>query len=210
MKFFKYLILFLFFCINVSVSQNCDTNSIKNLCAESKKQLKINVSQSYILALKAHALAKQCPNTIYYYESIISLSKAYCQKSEADSCIKLLLPILSNYSGSMPTIYKAGVFHQLSSAYTMNMKLVDGLKNGLEALKNYEIIKDTSNTANLLVNIANIYQQQNNFKQAENYLRQAETKAKLITRKVALGNVYNTMGILYAEHGQLDSALKFF
>lgn len=60
------------------------------------------------------------------------------------------------------------------------------------------------------MNIANVYQQQNNFKQADLYLRKAEAKAKLISRKVALGNVYNTMGILYAEHGQLDSSEKFF
>ncbi|MDF2453075.1 MAG: Signal transduction histidine-protein kinase/phosphatase DegS, partial [Bacteroidota bacterium] len=108
------------------------------------------------------------------------------------------------------TFYKARLNHMLGSAYTMIMQLENGLKHSLEALRNYEAIKDSSHTSNMFVNIANIYNQQHNFKQAEKYLTKAIQIASKLNRKTALGNVYNTMGILYAENGMLDSAERFF
>lgn len=193
-----------------SFAQNCDTLSIKKLYNEADKALSKDVNRSYHLAFQAFDQAKECPGTRHYYESMIALCKAYYQKDQPDSIIRLLKPVLARLPANTPTYYRAAIHHKLSSAYVMMMKLEDGLKHCLEALKNFEQIKDTANIANMLVNVANVYQQQNNFTQANLYLRQAEAKAKLITGKTALGNVYNTMGILYAEHGQLDSAEKFF
>lgn len=194
----------------ISFSQTCDTITAKKYSEDADKTLAKDVNQSYNLAYKAYNISKNCPDTKAYFESLLSLSKAYYQKDQPDSIIKLLLPVLKTLNAKTPIYYRAGVNHKLSSAYVMKMDLQNGLKHSLEALKNFELIKDTANTANILVNIANVYQQQNNFKQADSYLRQAEAKAKLISRKTALGNVYNTMGILYAEHGKLDSSLKFF
>lgn len=195
---------------NPSFAQNCDTLAIKKLYNEADKALSKDLNRSYHMAFQAFDQAKECPGTKHYYESLIALCKAYYQKDQPDSIIKLLKPVLAKLPANTPTYYRAAIHHKLSSAYVMMMKLEDGLKHCLEALKNFEQIKDTANIANMLVNIANVYQQQNNFTQANLYLRQAEAKAKLIARKTALGNVYNTMGILYAEHEQLDSAEKFF
>lgn len=210
MRVYLFFVLSLFAQANLSFSQNCDTISIKKLYNEADKALSKDVNRSYNLAFQAFEKSKECPGTKHYYESMISLCKAYYQKDQPDSIIKLLIPILHKLPASTPPIYKAGIHHKLSSAYVMRMELEQGLKHGLEGLKNYELTKDSTNATNMLVNIANVYQQQNNFKQADHYLRLAEIKAKQLARKVALGNVYNTMGILYAEHGQLDSSEKFF
>ncbi len=198
------------FLAKISFSKNCDTLSIKKLYQEANTLLSKDVNKSYNYAFQAYTQSKDCIYSKYYFESVKSLCEAYYQKDQSDSIIKLLLPITNKFPSNTPIYYKAVIYHKLSSAYTMMMQSENGLKYCLEALKNYEIIKDTANTANILVNIANVYQQQNNFKQANYYLRQAESKAKLISRKTSLGNVYNTMGILYAEHGHLDSAEKFF
>jgi len=203
-------IISIFFWVNSFLSQTCDTFAVKKLYSEANKALSQNVTRSYNLALQAYSKSKNCNYSAYYFESVISLCKAYYQKDEGDSIIKLVLPIINTLPLNTLPAYKAAIYHKLSSAYVMMMQLEPGLKYAFEALKNYEQLKDTGNTANILVNIANVYQQQHNFKQAEHYLRQAEAKAKLISRKTALGNVYNTMGIAYAEHGQLDSAEKFF
>ncbi len=210
MKFFLLFIISIFFWVNSFLSQTCDTFAVKKLYKEANKALSQDVGRSYNLALLAYSKTKECKYSVYYFESVISLCKAYYQKDEGDSIIALLLPIANTLPSNTPLAYRAAIHHKLSSAYVMMMQLEPGLKNAFEALKNYEQIKDTANTANILVNIANVYQQQHNFKQADHYLRQAEAKAKLISRKTALGNVYNTMGILYAEHDQLDSAEKFF
>jgi two-component system NarL family sensor kinase len=210
MRFCLVFAIALFAIANCSFSQSCDTISIKKLYNEADKALSKDVNRSYNLAYQAFDKAKECPGTRHYYESLIALCKAYYQKDNPDSIIRLLTPVLARLPANTPTYYRASIHHKLSSAYVMMMKLEDGLKHCLEALKYFEQIRDTANTANMLVNIANVYQQQNNFKQAELHLKQAEAKAKLISRKTALGNVYNTMGILYAEHGQLDSAEKFF
>jgi signal transduction histidine kinase len=210
MRYCLLLAIALFAHANLLFSQNCDTISIKKLYNEADKALSKDVNRSYNLAYQAFDKSKECPGTNHYYEAMIALCKAYYQKDQPDSIIKLLTPVLAKLPANTPTYYRAAIHHKLSSAYVMMMKLEDGLKHCLEALKYFEQIKDTANTANMLVNIANVYQQQNNFKQAELHLKQAEAKAKLISRKTALGNVYNTMGILYAEHRQLDSAEKFF
>lgn len=190
--------------------QNCDTLTARKLFTESEVLLSKNVNQSYTQALKAFAMVKACPNTTVYYESVLALSKAYYQKDQSDSIIALLEPLVKQLPGNTPLIYRAGINHKLSSAYTMQTKSEKGLKYGFEALKNYEAIHDSTNSANMMVNIANVYQQQNNFKQADQYLRSAEKIASRLKRKTVLGNVYNTMGILYAEHGLLDSSLRFF
>ncbi len=210
MRFLLLFILSMFFSAGVSVSQTCDTLAVKKLYKEANKALSKDITRSYNLALQAYTKTKNCKYSAYYFESVIALCKAYYQKDEGDSIIALLLPIAATLPSNTPPAYRAAIYHKLSSAYVMMMQLEPGLKNAFDALKNYEQIKDTANTANILVNIANVYQQQHNFKQADRYLRQAEATAKLISKKTALGNVYNTLGILYAEHDQLDSAEKFF
>ena len=205
-----FIVLITFLYINVSFSQNCDTVSIKKLYTEADILLSKDIDKSYDFACQAYSQAKECTNSNHYFKSIITLCNVYYQKDQSDSIIKLLLPLISKIQSNAPMKYKAAICHKLSSAYSMMMQSENALKYCLVALKNYELLKDTANTANMLSNIANVYQQQNNFKQANYYLRAAEAKAKLISNKTALGNVYNTMGILYAENGKLDSAEKFF
>ncbi len=209
MKIASLFIILCCFFSNTSYAQ-CDTAASKNLYMEAEKILSKDVNKSYQMALQAYDKMKDCPFTKHYYESAIVLCRAYYQKDQGDSIIKLLQPIISRLPSSTPAKYKAALHHKLSSAYVMMLQSENGLKHCLEALRNYELIKDTANTANILVNIANVYQQQNNFELSDKYLRQAEAKAKLLSRKVSLGNVYNTMGILYAENNKLDSAEKFF
>ncbi|MES2838087.1 MAG: sensor histidine kinase [Bacteroidota bacterium] len=205
----KFIIL-IFLSIQTSYASTCDTLVIKNYYEKSNTLLSKDLDKALSLAKKAYSLAKECPNTIYYYESVISLSAAYYQQDQADSIIAIVLPALNSMNSSTPIFYRAGIHHKLSTGYTMLMQFEEGLKYSFSALKLYEQIDQKSNVVNMLVNIANVYQQQNNFKQADKYLRQAEKIGKQIDRKTVLGNVYNTLGILYAEHNLLDSAEKFF
>lgn len=191
-------------------SQICDSITIKKLTSEADIELSKDVERSYQLAFKAYSISRDCPNTKYFYESVLCLSNAYYQKDQGDSTIKLLAPILSKLPANTSTFYKARLNHMLGSSYTMILQLENGLKHSLEALKHYEAINDSAHSSNMLVNIANIYNQQHNFKQAEKYLKNAIQIASRLSRKTALGNVYNTMGILYAENGMLDSAERFF
>ncbi|MCD6020155.1 MAG: Signal transduction histidine-protein kinase/phosphatase DegS [Bacteroidetes bacterium] len=204
-------VLFIVMCLSFrGFSQACDTLTIKKLVGQADLELSKDVDRSYQLAFKAYSLSRECPNTTYFFESVLSLSNAYYQKDQGDSTIKLITPILAKLPAGTSTFYKARLNHMLGSAYTMIMQLENGLKHSLEALRNYEAIKDSSHTSNMFVNIANIYNQQHNFKQAEKYLTKAIQIASKLNRKTALGNVYNTMGILYAENGMLDSAERFF
>ncbi|MES2763604.1 MAG: tetratricopeptide repeat protein [Bacteroidota bacterium] len=194
----------------LGVSQNCDTIFLRKITTESHEQLSKDIHRSYKLALEAFNNSKECPNTKYYFESVLCLSNAYYQKDLGDSVVKLIVPILEKLPANVPVYYKAALNHKLSSGYVMLMELEMGLRHSLEALKNYELIRDSANISNAMVNIANIYQQKRNFKQSDKYLRGAQKIASKLRVKRSLGNVYNTMGILYAENGQLDSAEKFF
>lgn len=148
MKYFYPFILCYVFLVRISLAQNCDTISIKQLYNEANIALSKDVTRSYTLAYKAYSQAKGCPFTKHYYEALISLSKAYYQKDLGDSSIQLLSPIVAKLPTNIPIRYKAGIYHQLSSGYVMTLKLELGLKCCLEALKNYELINDSTNTTN--------------------------------------------------------------
>ncbi|MES2516346.1 MAG: tetratricopeptide repeat protein [Bacteroidota bacterium] len=210
MKFRLFLSVILVIHTVLGFSQKCDTILLKKITLESHEQLSKDIHKSYKLALQAYTISKECPDTKYYFESVLCLSNAYYQKDLGDSVIKLILPILEKLPANAPIYYKAALNHKISSGYVMLMELEQGLRHSLEALKNYELIKDSANISNALVNVANIYQQKSNFKQSDKYLRQAQKIASKLKSKRALGNVYNTMGILYAEDERLDSAEKFF
>lgn len=210
MKFQLLVIGFLLVLCGTLRAQPCDSAAIRKLYSESNLLLSKDLNKALDLALEAWEKSKGCENTVPYYESAISLSRAYYQKDLGDSVISLLQPIIAALPNDAPVFYIASMHQRLSAGYIMISKLEDGLKEGLEALKGFESIKDTARAATVMSNIALVYQQQHNFKQAERYLRMAETKAKPLSSKVALGTIYNTMGILYAEHDQFDSAAKFF
>lgn len=206
----RVFIVILFLWISELVSQSCDTVLIKKLCKEAKDLITENAIQSAETGYKAFEIAKDCPNTKFYYEAVNILSTALHQLDRHDSVQHFLTPIVNNLPANTPSVYKAKLNHQLCNSLTSLSKFEPALRHGLAAIKFYEEIKDTRRAANMYVNIANIYQQQYNFKQADKYLRQAEKMAWQLKDSSVFGNVYNTMGILYAEHQQLDSAEKFF
>lgn len=193
-----------------SFSEGCDTIRIKKNYEASKVMLSKNIQEAHRFAQLALAEANNCQYSRSYYESLITLSAVYYQQDKGDSTINLLLPIIAVLPQDCPLFYKAALHHRLSSAYVMTLRFKESLSHSFEALKLYEQINNKQNIINVLVNIANCYQQQNNFKQADKYLREAENKAKEKTFETQLANVYNTMGILYAENNYLDSAEKFF
>lgn len=203
-------ILIILFCNTAVFAQNCDTSEVKGLYMRADSFLSKDVSYALTLATKAFDKIKSCVKSKHYYKSVLTLSRAYYQLDRPDSVLALNLMALNTIPENLPLFYKAKLFHQIGSAYTMQMQLENALKYSLEALKLYEAIKDRSGETNILVNICNIYQQQYNFNQAEKFIRKAEKNAHELKDDVVLGNVYNTMGILYAEHQQLDSAEKFF
>lgn len=195
---------------NLGFSQDCDTVLINKLYDESKENLSHDLHKSYQLAKQAFEIGSKCPGTSHYYKSVIILSSVYYQYDYADSIISLLTPIVNNYPKNGDITNKAKLYHKLGTGYSMKLQLKNALYYTIEGLKLFELKKDTSNTINSLVNISNIYSQQYNFNQSIIQIKKAEKLAlnyKDITLK---GNVYNTMGIIYAEHSQLDSAEKFF
>ena len=207
--------LFIFIIFRLSIysalqAQECDTITINNLCTESHKNLSKNLAKSYDLAKQAYAIGKQCPNTNHHYKSAITLSTVFYQYDYADSIIELITPIVNNLPKDVSISYKGKLYHKLGSGFAMKLQFKNALYNTLEGLKYFEQIKDTSNIINSLVNISNIYSQQYNFNQSEKQIRKAEYIAQKHGNKVTIGNVYNTMGIIYAENKRLDSAEKFF
>src|ERR1700741_5498147 len=182
MKFTSYILLFFAVTSNL-LSQNCDTTEINHLNKESEKELALNVNHSYQLAFEAFSRSKKCEFSKHYFESLISLSPAYYQKDQGDSIIALLTPVLARLPKNTPTYYRAAIHHKLSSAYVMLLKLELGLKHCLEALKNFELIRDSSNISNMLVNRANCYHPKHNFNQANKYLRDAEKIALKLKKK---------------------------
>ncbi len=205
----KYIFIFLV-SISFIKSRAQDTSYIKKITAQAEALLSKNIGNAYNLSLKAYSLVKKYPNSNCYFQSVLVLSKVYYQKDEPDSIINLITPILAQLPVNTSKYYVAGLHHKLSSAYIMQLKLELGLKHCIYALKDYELINDSVNTVNILINIGSVYQQQRNFIQANKYMRQAECKALQLKNKTVLGNVYNTLGILYAENDKLDSAEKFF
>lgn len=207
----KSILIFILCLINFfALAENCDTIQIKKNYEAANKILPKDVNKSLAFAKIAFQQSNNCINTRSYYESLLSLCAAYYQQDNADSIIEILAPIIKNLPSNCPIFYKAAFHHKLSSAYVMLLKFKESLYHCFEALKYYEQINNKRNIINVLVNIANVYQQQDNFNQANKYLREAEKKALENNFETSLGNVYNTMGILYAEHNQLDSAEKFF
>ncbi|MGZ3862652.1 MAG: tetratricopeptide repeat-containing sensor histidine kinase [Bacteroidia bacterium] len=210
MKNLTALILILFLWLPAVIrAQGCDTNKIKELCDFSEKNLAVDVVKACEKAYEGYLLAKECKQSDWYLRSVVVVSSALYQRDLGDSAIAILNEALKSNSSISP-YYKARISHKLSSCYIMTMQLEKGLKFCFEALKNYEITKDSANQANIYTNIANVYQQQHNFELAVQNLRKALGLAKNINRKKTLGNVYNTLGILYAENQKLDSAEYFF
>lgn len=204
------LIVFFILLSTFSFAESCDTVRIKKNYEASKAMLSKNIIEAHRYAQLALNEANNCKSTRSYYESLIALSAVFYQQDNGDSIINLLLPIVAVLPQDCPVFYKAAFYHRLSSAYVMTLRFKEGLEHSFKALKLYEQINNEQNIINVLVNIANFYQQQNNFKQADKYLREAESKAKAKSFETQLANVYNTMGILYAENNYLDSAEKFF
>ncbi len=203
-------ILFLLLFLNKLSAQKCDTILINKLCVNANAILKTDVNKAYQLSKEAFSEAKQCEFSKQYFEALIVLCRVYYQKDLNDTAINLIVPILNKIPSNTLPYYKASLNHKLSSTYINIMQLQLGLKYAIEAYKNYELCHDSTNLANILVNMANIYQQQHNFKQANKFLRDAEKITSKLQNKTAAGNLYNTMGILYAENGLLDSAEIFF
>ncbi len=191
-------------------AQSCDTVAVNQFCKESQDILRSDVDKAYAFAQQAMKASENCPNTVHYYKAILSLSKAYSFKDMNDSVIVLLQPLITNLPANLPEYYRGSLNKQLGSAYINVSKFTLALKYTIDALRIFETIKDTINSINSLINTANIYQQQHNFKQADKILRDAEKMILAGGNLTLKGNVYNTMGILYAEHNQLDSAEKFF
>jgi signal transduction histidine kinase len=186
----------------------CDTLKIKQKYLEADKQLSKDLNYSLQLARESYNLSRACPQSRHHVEAAITLVRAFHQLDNGDSMAKILEPLMKNMPSGIGPYLRAKLYHNMSLVDISFMRLEDGLKNALEALKNYELLKDTNNIAGSLVNISNIYQQQRNFKQADLYLRQAEKMVKNKSQ-IILGNVYITLGILYAENNFLDSAEKF-
>jgi two-component system, NarL family, sensor kinase len=203
-------ILLLFFCWFASRAQTCDTVLVKKLYGEAKQLITEDVIKAAETAYQAFEKIRACPGTKHYYEAVFTLSSALHQCDRHDSVLSFLEPIIKVLPENAPVIYKARLHHQLCNSLISLSKFETALKHGLAAIKYYEQANDKRRTANMYVNIANIYQQQYNFKQADKFLRSAEQMAWQLKDSSVFGNVYNTMGILYAEHQQLDSAEKFF
>lgn len=210
MKLIIHLLFILLLLNQPLFSKECDTLLIKKLCTEARQTLSKDIEKSYSLAKKAYALSTNCNNTNQFYESAVILSSVYYQYDYPDSVISIIEPIIQRFPADGPLNYKAKLLHKLGSAYTMKLQLKNGMVYTLEALKQFEKLKDTTSIINSLVNIANIYQQQYSFKQADLQIRRAEQLALKFKDSVTIGNVYNTMGIIYAENNMLDSAEKFF
>lgn len=153
--------------------------------------------------------SSKCKGSAVYFESVYAISTVYDLRDMHDSAIAIILPVINDPAVKISVYHRARLKHKLSSAYISMMKLEEGLKYALAALNDFESIKDERNATNSLINISNIYIQQHNFKQADEMLRRAEQKAVRLNKRT-VGNVYNTLGILYAEHGKLDSAERFF
>lgn len=191
-----------------TVYSQCDSIRFVPYFDSAHKYIKLDLRLAMHYATKWLNESKKCPGSAMYYESVFAICSIYDQRDLHDSAIALVVPIL-NEQKNIPTYYRAKMEHKLSSAYISTLKLEEGLKYSLAALKDFESINDERNATNMLINISNIYMQQSNFKQANEMLRQAEKNA-LHLDKVITGNVYNTMGILYAENRMLDSAERFF
>ncbi len=193
-----------------AASGGCDTVKIKALTDKAGREMKTELRQAHTDAANAYSLAQACGKTPAFYAALAVLTRVYYFEDKPDSSLALLKPVVGNNGETLPQKFRGTLLHRMGSAYIMLQDLEPGLKYTLLALKEFELINDTVSAANALVNIANCYQQQNNFKQADKALRNAEKTAAQLPNKTTLGNVYNTMGILYAEHSQLDSAEKFF
>jgi signal transduction histidine kinase len=201
-------ILFFFLLTNTGSSQ-CDSAKYAPYSDSVHKYIKLDLRKAMHYATTWLQDSKKCPDSPVFYESVFAICSIYDQRDLHDSAIQLVVPILNANRNKIPVFWRAKLEHKLSSAYISTLKLQEGLKYSLAALKDFESIKDERNATNMLINISNIYMQQSNFKQANAMLRQAEKNAVHLD-KVITGNVYNTMGILYAENQQLDSAERFF
>lgn len=191
-------------------AQTCDTSRTRPLTDQSHAALISDIGKAHRLALQAFTTVKDCPGTYAYAEAVLSLCRVYHQMDFNDSALAIAGAALKSLPANPSVHYRAALNHELCVASIGLMKLEDGVKYGLQALHDYELSADSTNITNMLVNISNAYQQQNNFNQANKYLREAKAIAVRLKNKTSLGHVYNTMGILYAEHGQLDSAEHFF
>lgn len=202
--------MFCVFAVASRGAENCDSVKVKTLTEKAGREMKSNIKLAHADAMCAYSMALQCGKTPYYYNALAAITRVYYFEDKPDSSLALLKPVVTGNGESLPEKFRGTLLHRMGSAYIMLQDLEPGLKYTLLALKEFEKTKDTVSAANALVNIANCYQQQNNFKQADKALRSAEKTAALLPNKTTLGNVYNTLGILYAEHSQLDSAEKFF
>ncbi|MGZ4042427.1 MAG: tetratricopeptide repeat-containing sensor histidine kinase [Bacteroidia bacterium] len=205
----KLIIYILFLLITGRLSSQCDSTLFVHYFDSIEKYLTKDLKKAMQYATVALNESAKCPNSPVFYESVFAISTVYDQRDLHDSVVALILPIIKNPKIKISTYHKARLEHKLSSAYISLLKLKEGLDFSLAALKDFESIKDERNATNMLINISNIYIQQNNFKQADLILRQAEQKAIHLNKRT-VGNVYNTLGILYAEHQLYDSAERFF
>ena len=125
-----------FFLTQISNAQStCDTIYINKLCRESKKAITNDLTKAQSLANEAVNLSKNCPNSNSYYLANISLANIYYQKENNDSIIDILLPIIKTFNGKLNNILYGKIYHKLSGAYIDIMKLEEGLKFSLLALK---------------------------------------------------------------------------
>lgn len=196
-------------CFIKSVTAQNDTTRINESIKAIGELIRNDIQLARQKAIESIKLAEKVSNKKFYYKSTLALADICYFNDEEDTVVKLLEPLLKSIPKEVDERTMGGIYYRLASSYSNLFKFEKGLSFSFKALTFWEKIKDSTKIVNSLVNIAGIYQQQGNFKESNKQYLHAETIAKLLKNKTALGNVYNSWSILYAENNKPDSALVF-
>jgi two-component system, NarL family, sensor kinase len=206
----RFLLFAVFSLVNaIAVRSQNDTTRIKEIIKEISTLISTDLPSSRRKAQECVAISKTIANKKFLYQSTLVLADVYYFNDEEDSVIKALEPLLSVIPKEVDERTLGGIYYRLAGSYTNLFLFEKGLEFNLKALAYFERIKDSTKVVNALVNTATIYQQQGNFKEVSSKYKKAEGIAKLLKKKTALGNVYNSWSILYAENNNADSALYY-
>lgn len=146
--------------------------------------------------LKGKVISYNTLGTIYYYQSDFHQAIAYFKKA-FESSVKL------NDSDRMAkTSNNVGTLNKVLGNYD------ESLKYHLISLRMKEERKDTIGMINSIRNIAGLYYQINKYPEGVGICRKAIKMAQE-TQSPKVASLYGTLGTLYNELGQYDSALLY-
>ena len=218
------LTVILCICLRKAESQTTAIDSLKKVLIAQKEESENRVntlnelasklldSDSIAAALAYATEAKAIANKMNYKTgkafAYYNLARFNIQKNNLTEALEFSLPALDMYT-TLGNIRKTTELHTFSSyIYTKQFNLYQAIKSQYQALKGYEVLKDTPQIAYTIGNLATLHRAQGNNAEALQYHSAALKFYTKLKDRSGIANSYWGIGLIYNAEGKYQPGFE--